>query len=67
MIRFVCKVPLLARAFGLKAARPSARETIGYIVYNDNVIFQLSEVGVWLCIVCKILLFAHALGLNCRR
>ena len=33
--RFVCKIPLLARALGLiKAARPSARATIGYLVYN---------------------------------
>ena len=33
---FVCKKPLLARALGLKAkaAKPSARETIGYLVYN---------------------------------
>ena len=34
----VCKVLLLARALGLKAehaaARPSARATIGYLVYN---------------------------------
>ena len=41
----VCKIPLLARALGLKAyaaarhsayaaARPSARATIGYLVYN---------------------------------
>ena len=31
----VCKIPLLARALGLKAdARPSARVTIGYLVYN---------------------------------
>ena len=29
----VCKIPLLARALGLKA-RPSARATIGYLVYN---------------------------------
>ena len=27
-----CKIPLLARALGLKA-RPSARATIGYLVY----------------------------------
>ena len=27
----VCKIPLLARA---RAARPSARATIGYLVYN---------------------------------
>ena len=32
----VCKIPLLARALGLKAARPSARATIGYLVYNRN-------------------------------
>ena len=30
---FVCKIPLLARALGLKA-RPSARATIGYRVYK---------------------------------
>ena len=31
----VCKIPLLARALGLKAApRPSACATIGYLVYN---------------------------------
>ena len=31
----VCKIPLLARALGLKAkARPSARATMGYLVYN---------------------------------
>ena len=30
----VCKIPLLARALGLKAARPSARATIWYLVYN---------------------------------
>ena len=32
----VCKIPLLARALGLKAecARPSARATIGYLVYK---------------------------------
>ena len=30
----VCKIPLLARALGLKAARPSTRATIGYLVYN---------------------------------
>ena len=29
----VCKIPLLARALGLKAARPSTRATIGYLVY----------------------------------
>ena len=33
---FVCKIPLLARALGLKA-RPSARATIGYFVYNGRV------------------------------
>ena len=34
--QFVCKIPLLARALGLKAAaaRPSARATIGYLVYK---------------------------------
>ena len=31
----VCKIPLFARALGLKAARPSARATIGYIVYKS--------------------------------
>ena len=32
----VCKIPLIARALGLKAeaARPSARATIGYLVYK---------------------------------
>ena len=33
----VCKISLLTRALGLKAAaaiRPSARATIGYLVYN---------------------------------
>ena len=34
----VCKIPLLARALGLKAehaaTRPSARATIGYLVYK---------------------------------
>ena len=35
-IALVCKIPLLARAIGLKAARPSARATIGYLVYNDR-------------------------------
>ena len=30
---FVCKIPLLARALGLKA-RPSARATLGYLIYN---------------------------------
>ena len=35
---FVCKIPLLARALGLKAAaRPSARATIGYLVYKGLV------------------------------
>ena len=35
---FVCKIPLLARALGLKAAtRPSARATIGYLVYNMHI------------------------------
>ena len=29
----VCKIPLLARVLGLKA-RPSARATIGYLVYK---------------------------------
>ena len=29
----ICKIPLLARAPGL-TARPSARATIGYLVYN---------------------------------
>ena len=33
--RVVCKIPLLARALGL-AARPSARATIGYLVYNKK-------------------------------
>ena len=34
----VCKIPLLARALGPKAyaaARPSARATIGYLVYKS--------------------------------
>ena len=31
---FECKIPLLARALGLNAARPSARATIGYLVYK---------------------------------
>ena len=30
----VCKIALLARALGPKAARPSARATIGYHVYK---------------------------------
>ena len=35
---FVCMIPLLARALGLKAAtRPSARATIGYLVYNMHI------------------------------
>ena len=35
---FVCKIPLLVRALGLKAeaARPSARATIGYLVYKAS-------------------------------
>ena len=33
--RLVCKIPLLARALGLKA-RASARATIGYIVYKST-------------------------------
>ena len=33
-ILFVCKILLLARALGLKAARPSALATIGHLVYN---------------------------------
>ena len=37
---FVCKIPLLARALGLAAAKPSARATIGYLAYNKN--FQTS-------------------------
>ena len=32
--KLVCKIPLLARAPGLAAARPSARATIGYLVYK---------------------------------
>ena len=41
----VCKIPLLARA--LAAARPSARATIGYIVYkpnnrNDQILINIS-------------------------
>ena len=36
IIIIVCKIPLLARALGLSAARPSARATIGYIVYYYN-------------------------------
>ena len=32
--RLVCKIPLLARAPGPKAARPSASSTICYLVYN---------------------------------
>ena len=33
-----CKIPLLARAFGMRAeaARPSARATIGYLVYKSR-------------------------------
>ena len=31
---FVCKIPLLARRTRPKAARPSARATIGYLVYK---------------------------------
>ena len=30
----VYNIPLLARALGLKADRPSARATIGYLVYK---------------------------------
>ena len=34
-VLIICKIPLLARALGLKAVtRPSARATIGYLVYN---------------------------------
>ena len=36
---FVCKIPLLARALGLKA-RPSARATIGYLVYKLSLVFH---------------------------
>ena len=41
-IRLVCKIPLLARALGRKA-RPSARATIGYLVYkySTNDIYRL--------------------------
>ena len=35
-VRAVCKIPLLARALGLAAARPSARATIGYLVYKGQ-------------------------------
>ena len=67
----VCKIPLLARRTQPKAARPSARATIGYLVYNT------SRGGSWglaggcvgcpidgFRVVCKIPLLARALGLK---
>ena len=34
-VKAVCKIPFLTRALGQKAAaRPSARATIGYLVYK---------------------------------
>ena len=33
-VTVVCKIPLLARRTRPKAARPSARATIGYLVYK---------------------------------
>ena len=32
----VCKLLLLERALGQKAARPSARATMGYLVYKSD-------------------------------
>ena len=36
-VELVCKIPLLARALGLKAEQPLGQEraTIGYIVYKS--------------------------------
>ena len=37
-VRVVCKIPFLTRTLGKKAAaRPSARTTIGYLVYKVGV------------------------------
>ena len=36
LIKFVCKIPMLARTLGLKA-RPHARATIGFLMYNDKI------------------------------
>ena len=36
LIKFVCNIPMLARTISLNA-RPRARVTIGYIVYNDKI------------------------------
>ena len=38
-LQLVCKIPLLARA--LAAARPSARATIGYLVYKFAAWFKM--------------------------
>ena len=40
-LAFVCKIPLLARALG---TRPSARATIGYLVYKPRVRKRVSNV-----------------------
>ena len=63
----VCKIPLLARALGLKAAMPSARATIGYLVYNEGplisyVIKKSSFFTPLLCNHIKINLKQHKSG-----
>ena len=53
-ILLVCKIPLLARALGLKAehtaARPSARATIGYLVHKHITRFNeiLNSLQQWI-------------------
>ena len=34
ILHTICNISLITCALGLKAARPSARATIGYLVYN---------------------------------